>query len=741
MNDLLNLPDTWAALDWLIPACVVVGVGLLVLVWSYLQVPTSGMLSVGLGFSKLMAFILLAICLLEPAYRYRRPEPGANLMVIMADNSQSLQIKDQGKSQTREAELKTALTEQTSWLKKMTGDFDVRRYQFNRRLQPVSSFIEYRATEQGSDLIGNLQLVSSRFEGRPSAGVLLFTDGNVTDAELGVDSIDWEKMPPVYPVLVGEERHAKDLGISKVTSTQTNFETSPVTLTAELIAHGYSGQRITVQLINDKGDVVDKTDVEKIQDGKTFAIRFRVCPEKRGINFYKVLAFGSGQKENNKKAESSEEATIANNEKMVVVDRGQGPFQILYVSGRPNWEYKFLHRAVESDPELEVIPLIRIAKKEAKFSFRGKGGQQSNSLFRGFESQDDDTTEQYDEPVFLRINHPQYQEDLKGGFPKDAETLFQFQAVILDDVEAGFFTQDQKSLLNRFVSIRGGGLMMLGGQESFSGGKYARNQIGEMLPIYLDPVKPGVSSKYKLDLTREGWLEPWIRVKATEELEQARLTKMPQFKTLNVSKSIKPGATVLATVEDNQKEYPAVVVQAFGKGRVGAMMIGDLWRWHLKSGGDNEDLMITWRQMLRWLVADVNQRVDVSVQTRNDTNRTVEISTRIRDEEYRTFDNATVKISVETPDGKTIELDAEPSDTEAGTYITTFANSMPGPYKATIRGLAEDGSEIQKKQAGWVSDLDSEEFRSLESNRELLDAIAQRSGGEVIRLESLDDFA
>ena len=39
-----------------------------------------------------------------------------------------------------------------------------------------------------------------------------------------------------------------------------------------------------------------------------------------------------------------------------------------------------------------------------------------------------------------------------------------------------------------FVSHRGGGFLMLGGRESFTGGKYERTPIGELLPIYLDRV-------------------------------------------------------------------------------------------------------------------------------------------------------------------------------------------------------------------------------------------------------------
>ena len=425
---------------------------------------------------------------------------------------------------------------------------------------------------------------------------------------------------------------------------------------------------------------------------------------------------------------------------MAVVDRGNGPFRVLYVTGRPNWELKFLRRAIQEEEELDLVALVRIAKREAKFSFRGNIGQQSNSLFKGFESQDDDTTEQHDEPVFLPLGVKDRNE-LRGGFPKDPETLFKYDAIVLDDLEAKFFTEDQKSLVQQFVSRRGGGLLMLGGQESFGSGDYDRTQIGEMLPVYLDQVKPVFGAQFALNLTREGWLQPWVRIESTESEERKRLAAMPKFKTLNLAQSIKPGATVLASVmTEGEREFPALVVQPFGKGRTGAMMIGDLWRWHLKSDEKNQDLLKAWRQTLRWLVSDVPRRVEVEVKRKNDANRTAEIVVRVRDENFNPFDNASVAIEVETPDGKSIELAGEPSDNEPGAYLVNFVSGAPGSYCAKVAVTSEDGSDIEAREAGWVSDPDSEEFQSLEPNLQFLEALAKRSGGEVVELDELDSF-
>ncbi|MFK7767628.1 MAG: hypothetical protein AB8B55_10445 [Mariniblastus sp.] len=743
------LPNAWGATDWLLPSAILLIVALAVLVWAYARSNASGGLKTVLIVIKIASMALLAICLLEPLQRYSRPEQGANLMVVMADDSQSLQIKDRGSSDTREKQLWRQLNEQGQWLTDLAEDFDVRRYQFDRRLRPVSNFVDYAADQRGSDIVSNLSLVTDRFIGRPSAGIILMTDGNATDtAGLNLDSLDWENMPPIYPVAIGKQQPAKDLGITKITSSQTNFESAPVTITAELMAHGYAGKRVAIQLLDEEGKEIERKEVEKIQDGRPFAVRFKTRPSKRGVNVYRVKAFAVGEVKQNESAESSTEATIVNNERLAVVERGRGPFRVLYVTGRPNWELKFLRRAIQEDDEMDLVALVRIAKREAKFSFRGRVGQQSNSIFRGFESQDDDTTEQHDEPVFLRLG-TRDKDELLGGFPKDEAGLFEYDAIVLDDVEAEFFSEDQSSLIRKFVSLRGGGLLMLGGQESFGSGKYDRTQIGEMLPVYLDRVATP-EAQYQLDLTREGWLQPWVRIESTEVEEQQRLRDMPNFKTVNLSNSIKPGATVLATVSArsaglgaaavSEEQFPALVVQPFGKGQVAAMLIGDLWRWQLKSDEGSDDMMKSWRQTLRWSVADVPRRVEVEIIRKNDVNRTASIKVRVKDESYKPFDNASVAIEVQTPDGKSIELTAEPAGTEPGVYVANFVSSLPGAYRAVVSASEADGTEIENREGGWVSEPDSEEFLSLEPNREFLNELAKRSGGEVIELDGLDQF-
>ena len=69
--------------------------------------------------------------------------------------------------------------------------------------------------------------------------------------------------------------------------------------------------------------------------------------------------------------------------------------------------------------------------------------------------------------MLIRLGNKLDGVELRDGFPKTADELYRYHAIVLDDLEAGFFTPDQLALLRNFVSQRGGGLLMLGGPDSF----------------------------------------------------------------------------------------------------------------------------------------------------------------------------------------------------------------------------------------------------------------------------------
>ena len=84
---------------------------------------------------------------------------------------------------------------------------------------------------------------------------------------------------------------------------------------------------------------------------------------------------------------------------------------------------------------------------------------------------------------------------------------------------------------------------------------------------------------------------------------------------LNGATSIKPGASVLASVTDAQAHtFPALVAQRFGGGRSAALLIGDMWRWGFRDESSHKDMDKSWRQMMRWLVTDVPGRIETHIE-------------------------------------------------------------------------------------------------------------------------------
>jgi uncharacterized membrane protein len=750
--------------SWLTVAVVLFGLGLALVVWRYSRSQTDLPTRLSASFFKALGLLLLSICLLEPLWSGQRARPGANLFVLMADDSQSLTIKDPKETVTRGEQLKSFLNaEGAPWQIRLAQDFDLRRYLFDSRLQNVADFSGLSFQGSQTSLIGVLNGLKDRFRDRPLAGVLLFTDGIATDSK--ESKLNLQGFPPIYPIIIGADslnRPIPDLAVSHLTITTTAFEDAPVTIQADVTQSSLPNVKVTAQVIDDAGTIVKQITQAFSDDSAPLPFRFQIRPTKPGISFYEVRVRTEDEAKRTESTKpsppsspsdnvlkplvdaSSIESTLSNNRRLVAVDRGNAKYRVLYLAGRPNWEYKFLKRAIDSDEQIELTGVIRIAKKEPKFDWRSKAGEVSNPLFRGFEGKTEET-ERYDQPVLVRLN-TRTSDELAEGFPKTAKDLYQFHAVIIDDLESEFFSPDQLALLERFVSERGGGLLMLGGSESYRQGGYEKTSVGRMLPVSLETTAASTNPiGYRLRLTREGWLQPWARLRLTETEEQQRLVELPNFLTLNRAGHVKPGATVIAEVtEPTGQAFPALAVQAFGRGRCAAMLLGDLWRWQLNrtdTQREKDDLGKAWRQTVRWLIADVPDRIEMRTTPKDDLGQSLmQIEARIRTDEFQPQDNASVSINLTLPDGSTVTQPAEPSLKEAGLYQATFASRQSGLYRAVVEVIDHEGKSLGQSNTGWSADPAADEFARVTPNVELLERIAKQTSGEVVAIRDLDSF-
>ncbi|QDT04514.1 hypothetical protein K227x_29060 [Rubripirellula lacrimiformis] len=804
----------WGAPQWAAPASIVAIVLAAFVVYGYVTSAGNRGVRLAAATLKVLAIALVAICLVEPMKRGTRPRPRANVLPIMVDTSQSMQVSSGGSDQSRFQDVVAKLGDDAPWLGRLGQSFDVRRYRFDRRLENVASFEEMAADGTSSSLATSLGSLAQRFRDRPVGGAIVFTDGNLTDAD-SESAPNWAELGfPVYPVVPRLATELTDIRIVDVSVRTTDFESAPTTVVIHVESTGLPKQQAVVQLATIEGKVIEEQTVDLGVEQDAAEVKFRFRPEQSGLGFYRAAVFSeidrnnvlgneSRAKGNRNDSRASDvasrdvksdeassddrisaigEATLVNNRRLVTVDRGAGPYRVLYVAGRPNWEFKFLRRAMDADAEIQLVGLIRIANKETKFSFRDRGVSETNPLFAGLGADEEDLATQYDEPVILRFGVKE-SEELSEGFPDSDEELFSYHGVVLDDVETSFFSQDQLLRLRRFVSARGGGLLMLGGAESFAGKSFADSPLGELSPVYAPRASDLVASaksdsggdaifnandQGRVSLTREGLLQPWMRLRDTEHAEQERLAAMPEFRTVNPVGDVKPGASRLATVGSNasttddrgaaRSGATAMAVQRFGKGRTAAIPVGDLWRWSMHSGVNagsrrnvssvpdghptqSEDLGQAWRQTMRWLVGEVPGRVELNVDVAGDPSGPADLVVQVRDPAYLAMDNASVELVVTPVGGESVTLAATADDTQAGVYRSEYWPRVAGGHRVVATVTAPDGTEVGVDVSGWTSKLGVAEFETLGANDAFLSQLARETGGEVIPLDQLESFA
>ena len=751
--------DTLATLafaneSWMWVALVFGAASIFILTFTYRKSPLRGPQKFFAATLKLVGLILLALILMEPVILDELPRKNANEVAIVADNSSGLTVALDANEPSPAEQLTSALVNSKTnlypeWLARIDDTFRLQPFLFDGSLRRVDEFSELSFAENRSDLATALWRIRQRFDKRPLAAIVAFTDGNATDAEeLDTTLAKWSEVAenagvPVYPVILGDPSpEARDLSVNHVTAETTQFEDAQVTLNIEAAARGHFPDPVEVFAVNEAGKELAVKEVvfpEPVSGGpvsRALPVRLQLSAMPPGISFLKVGIRQSAEK-------PAEELTDRNNEKQISVNRGSGPYRILYVSGRPNWEYKFLRRSLAMDSEIELVGLIRIAKREPKFEWRGRTGESSNPLFRGFRSEIPEETRKYDEPVLVRLNVSDASE-LRDGFPKSAEDLFDtYKAIIIDDLEASFFTQEQQELIDQYVSRRGGTLLMLGGQESFQPGLWENTPIGRVLPVYLDRIRNGPPSlESAFDLTREGWLEPWMRLRSSKDEETNRLAYMTPFFAVNQISAIKPGASILSTVIDSERRtLPAIITQRYGEGKSAAVTIADFWRWGMKDPEQQENLARSWRQLVRWAINEVPSRVELEKEEVNSGPLPLtKLSVRVQTKTFDPQDDATVILTVSHQDGETSTLSAEPSLTDPGLFTTEYASENPSGYRVQASVLDGEGEEIGTDEIARTINPEADEFAKLGPNQSTLERIAAETGGKMLRLDELAEL-
>ncbi|HJZ59504.1 MAG TPA: hypothetical protein VKE74_31460 [Gemmataceae bacterium] len=172
----------------------------------------------------------------------------------------------------------------------------------------------------------------------------------------------------------------------------------------------------------------------------------------------------------------------------------------------------------------------------------------------------------------------------------DKATLDRFEVVILGDVAAKDLKGQAMQELATFVTVRGGGLVVVAGPHECPHG-WKNSDLEDVLPIRLGerPKPPEEQTKgYRPVLTETGKKHPAFAFKPDTD-DEVTWDKLPEMYGWAAGYRAKAGAEVLAVHPSEKTEagdpLPLVVQQRVGKGTCVFVGFDETWRWRLRTTG------------------------------------------------------------------------------------------------------------------------------------------------------------
>ena len=683
---------------WLIATLVIGAVGVTIRAYWRPLVPVSiGFRSVLMSL-RLSVLLLLILILQRPVLLEPSTDRLDAIVPILVDVSRSMRLKDANDDGHRRIDEASRLVEEVL-LPSIGEVFDVDLLGFGELLTPVEP-TNLRADARQSDLQGALRDVRERYRGRTVAGVIVVSDGG----ETGSESVEVSGAGafPVFAVGVGRAVIERDREVLDVTVGPANLANSVIDLSASVVSHGFGKEPIEVRLL-ENGRLVQLDWVTPAESGAPLPIVFRVSPKSDVATRYTVEV-----------PVDPSELTPDNNAMRVLVPPSGRLRRVLLVEGAPGYDHSFLKRAWLQDEGIELDSVV----------LKGANDRGQNTFY--IQGDTDRTLA------------------LSTGYPQNRSALFFYDAIVLANTPAEFFSPDQLNMTVDFVSKRGGGLLVFGAQ-AFVGRGLASTPIETILPLYLAGrtttiAQGAVREPNTVSLTAAGANHGLMRLGMTTDINQARWDAVPPLAGVAALGDPKPGASVLAhTVGAGGGLYPLIAVQRYGRGRTMVFTGEASWRWKMLLPSDDDTYDTFWKQTVRWLSEIAPGPVTVSTEGGRVAGEVVHLEISSRDSTYETVSNASITVHVTGPAGDIQEIRPSLTDAVAGRYTAKFTPAQSGVYRIDVRADQESSSLGNVETRVLVGGSDRE-LNDPRMNSEALARLAGRTGGAVVPVEALGEL-
>ncbi len=424
-----------------------------------------------------------------------------------------------------------------------------------------------------SDLASALHALAGSSDERPRA-VIVVSDGRLDDPP---DDATTEALRalaktigvPIHTVAT-TRKAPPDASVRKVAAAGVAVAHVPFPLHVEVgCAGGLQCDELTVtarEIREDGPPALLATGLVHVKDGKG-AVDLTVTLDRAGARILEVLV-----------ASPPGDTIPENDRRLVAFHVARERVRILHVAGRPTNDVRALRERLKSDASVDVVAFF-----------------------------------------ILRTPTDSPQADTQDlaliPFPVDelfSEHLPSFDAVVLQDFDAQpYGLEKHLPALARYVRD-GGGLIMVGGPNSFVGGGYADTPLGNatgVLPIRLNGAQSATAadtSSFEPSWTEQGRVAPLLA-----PLRAIVGDELPAMPGANILGDARPGSVVLWThptrTTPSGAPMPVLVVGEQGDGRTIALGIDGGWRLEFSPLGARtagRGYGALWDGLLGWLMRD-----------------------------------------------------------------------------------------------------------------------------------------
>ncbi|MBM3781618.1 MAG: hypothetical protein FJW29_08090 [Acidobacteria bacterium] len=648
---------------------------------------------------RVLVLSALVVALLRPVRQSPSAEQPTRLLPVVVDVSGSMGIPDAPEGKTRLDAARTLVRTIESQLTGARLRVEVWPMHDGTTATDVNAL---RAEGTRSDLAAAIDEVAGRALARDAAAVVLVSDGVTTDR--GVARPERRDALPLFTMAVGGAQAVRDLDVVRIEAGTATLPGSAIDILAVVVARGMRGRAVTLRL-SENGRPVDSATVTPDADVATIPFRFVVTPPPDQPTVYATEV-------------QQADAVPGNDRRQVLVPPQMGQRRVLLMEGAPGFEHTFLKRALATDTALSVDALVRKGRDD-----------QGRDTFAVQATEDRASV-------------------LAQGFPSSRETLFQYDAVVLSNVEAEFFTRAQLELVRQFVAERGGGLLVMGSR-SFEREGMAATPIADVLPVdpavrrWQDAAADDAARNLPANapaVTRDGATHSATRLSIDGDDSAALWRTFPPLASVSSMGAPRPGAQVLAvTANPGGQASPLIVMQRFGQGRSLVFAGEAAWRWRMMRPSSDTAYATVWRQMIRALVAPAPGPVIMRAGGVAGANEQTPVLIDVRDARFLPVTDAEVRLTAQAPDGRTRSLQPVLSDAAAGRYAVVVPTSDAGVWTLTAEAVHR-GVVRGTTVTHLLIPPPNDEFTRPEVNLPALRRLADAAGGQAFTDDTLPDL-